>query len=252
MIDRPASAGGGRTTTPLVVFVHGTMDRSTSFARTMGCLPDLHTMAYDRRGYARSSAVEPPAESLDDHVRDLLDVIDGRPSVVVGHSYGGDVGLAASIERPDVIGSVLVFEAPTPWVPWWPADSAGARAVAQADSPEDAAEAFIRRLVGDRTWERLPERTRAARRAEGPAVLTDLKSIRDDAAFDLDAVTVPVVVGSGSEGEPHHRECARRMAEALRDAELVEINGGAHGSHMTHPQQFAALVRQAIERSKSR
>ena len=80
-------------------------------------------------------------------------------------------------------------------------------------------------------------------------MLTDLRSIRGDAAFDLQAVTVPVVVGTGSEGEAHHRECARRMAEELPDAELVEINGGTHGSHMTHPQQFAALVRQAIERA---
>ena len=233
------------------MFVHGSMDRSTSFRRVTDALPDLHTVVYDRRGYARSLDADPPARGLDDHVRDLIDVIGERRSVVVGHSYGGDVALAASIERPDVIRSVLAFEAPTPWVPWWPDDSAGARAVAQADSPEGAAEAFIRRLVGDRTWERLPEQTQAARRAEGPAVLTDLRSIRGEAAFDLDAVTVPVVVGTSSEGEPHHRECARRMAEALSDAELVQINGGGHGSHMTHPQQFAALVRQAIERAGS-
>ena len=233
-----------------MVFVHGTMDRSTSFGRVTEALPDLHTVVYDRRGYARSLDVEPPARGLDDHMRDLIDVIGERRSVVVGHSYGGDVGLAASIERPDIVRSVLAFEAPTPWVPWWPADSAGGRAVAQADSPEDAAEAFMRRLVGDRTWERLPDRTRAARRAEGRAVLTDLRSIRADAPFDLADVTVPVVVGSGTEGEPHHRECARRMAEALPDAELVEINGGGHGAHMTHPQQFAALVRQAVERAR--
>ena len=234
-----------------MVFVHGSMDRSTSFRRVTDALPDLHTVVYDRRGYARSLDVEPPARGLDDHVRDLIDVIGERRSVVVGHSYGGDVGLAASIQRADIVRSVLAFEAPTPWVPWWPADSAGARAVAQADSPEDAAEAFMRRLVGDRTWERLPQPTRAARRAEGRAVLTDLSSIRGHAAFDLGAVAVPVVVGSGTEGEAHHRECARRMAEALPDAELVEINGGGHGSHMTHPQQFAALVRQAVERARS-
>lgn len=224
------------------------MDRSTSFTKVTGCLPDLHTVVYDRRGYARSVDAR-PASGLGDHVRDLLDIIGERRSVVVGHSYGGDVALAASIERPDLVMSVLAFEAPTPWVPWWPSDSAGARAVGRADSPADAAEAFIRRLVGDRTWDRLPDRTKSARRAEGPAVLVDLASIRGEPPFDLADVTVPVVVGTSSEGEPHHRECARRMAEALADAELVEIHGN-HGAHARHPERFAVLVRQAVERAR--
>lgn len=231
------------------MFVHGSMDRSTSFTRVTNALPDLHTVVYDRRGYARSVDAA-PATGLGDHVRDLLAVIASRRSVVVGHSYGGDVALAASIERPDLVRSVLAFEAPTPWVPWWPDDSAGARAVARTDSPGHAAEAFIRRVVGNAMWERLPERTKAARRAEGPALLVDLASIRSEAPFDLGAVPVPVVVGTSSEGEPHHRECARRMVDALPDAELVEVRGGGHGCHVTHPAQFAALVRQAVERAR--
>ena len=233
------------------MFVHGSMDRSTSFTRVTAALPDLHTVLYDRRGYARSVDA-PPARGFEDHVDDLLAVVGERQVVVAGHSYGGDVALAASIRRPDLVRSVLAFEAPTPWVPWWPEDSAGARAVGRADSPADAAEAFIRRLVGDRTWERLPERTKAARRAEGRAVLVDLASIRGEAPFDLADVSVPVVVGTSSEGEAHHRECARRMADALPDAELVEIHGAGHGSHASHPDQFAVLVRQAVERGISR
>ena len=224
------------------------MDRSTSFERVTKCLPDLHTVVYDRRGYARSRAAA-PAHGLDDHVRDLLEIIADRPAVVAGHSYGGDVALAASIARPEVVRSVLAFEAPTPWVPWWPADSAGARAVGRSDSPGDAAEAFIRRIVGDAAWQRLPERTKAERRAEGPAVLVDLASVRGDAPFELADVPVPVVVGTSSDGEAHHRECARRMAEALPDAELVEVHGN-HGVHARHPERFAVLVRQAVERAR--
>ena len=42
---------------PLVVFVHGSMDRSTSFSKVVRRLRDLHTVVYDRRGYAGSSDV---------------------------------------------------------------------------------------------------------------------------------------------------------------------------------------------------
>jgi pimeloyl-ACP methyl ester carboxylesterase len=36
---------------PLVVLVHGSMDRNSAFARCAGLLRDLHTIRYDRRGY---------------------------------------------------------------------------------------------------------------------------------------------------------------------------------------------------------
>lgn len=225
------------------------MDRSASFLRVLNCLPDLHTLAYDRRGYGRSRAVEPAAASLGVHVTDLFGIVAGRPAVVVGHSYGGDVAMAASIERPDLVRSVVVYEAPTPWVPWWPTDSAGGRATQFPGNPADAAEAFFRRLVGDDVWERLPRRTREARRAEGPAVLGDLTSIRSAAPFEIAAVPVPVVVGSGTASAAHHKECAHRMAAELPDAELVVINGAGHNAQATHPQQFAALVRQGVERA---
>lgn len=233
---------------PLVVLVHGSMDRGTSFAKVQRRLSDLRTVAYDRRGYARSLGVGPPRASLTDDVDDLLAVLDGRPAVVVGHSYGGDVALAAAQERPDVVRAVLAFEPPMPWLPEWPADSAGGSAV-RAGDPGAAAEAFLRRMLGDALWERLPERTRADRRAEGPALLADMTAIRRAPAFDAAAVKVPVVVGCGSEARTHHRAATARLAELLPDAELAVIEGGGHGSHRSHPDEFAALVRRALERA---
>ena len=45
---------------PLVVFVHGSLDRAASFSKVVRRLRDLHTVVYDRRGYASSSDVGPP------------------------------------------------------------------------------------------------------------------------------------------------------------------------------------------------
>src|SRR5207237_1179460 len=141
VVDHPSSAPDA----PLVVLVHGTMDRSTSFHRVMSFLPDCSVIAYDRRGYARSRFASPAAESLADHVDDLLEVLDGRPAVVVGHSYGGDVALGAAVRRPDLVRAVAAFEAPMPWRPEWPADTAGNEALRAALSSGDsvaAVEAF--------------------------------------------------------------------------------------------------------------
>ena len=70
---------------PIVVFVHGSMDRSSGFARVTRHLHDVPTLRYDRRGYGRSLAAlgEGPGIGVDGHVDDLLAVLDGRPAVVV-------------------------------------------------------------------------------------------------------------------------------------------------------------------------
>ena len=46
---------------------------------------------------------------MDEQVDDLLAVIGGEPTVVVGHSLGGVIGLVAAVRRPDLIPSVAAF-----------------------------------------------------------------------------------------------------------------------------------------------
>ncbi len=192
---------------PLVVLIHGSLDRSASFARVLRRLDDLHTVIYDRRGYHRSRDALPLNTTLDGHVDDLLDVIGDRPAVVVGHSYGGDIALGAAVRAgsPTIL-SVAAYEPPMPWLAVWPAN-AGATAAAVAtgpasaptDSDQEAAERFFRRMVGDSAWERLPEEGKRARRVDGPALAAELRAIRLlDPPFDVTALELPATFGRGA------------------------------------------------------
>src|SRR5690606_30786246 len=108
---------------------------------------------------------------IDAQVQDLLDVVGEVRCVALGHSMGGTVALAAAARRPDLFAAVGAYEAPRPWVPWWPTTSPGARAVGDGEvDPATAAERFMRRMVGDAQWDRMPASSRAKRRAEGPAL----------------------------------------------------------------------------------
>lgn len=235
---------------PTVVLVHGSMDRSTSFAKAARRLPDLHVVRYDRRGYGRSVAL-PPVADVDAHAGEALALAGGRPAVLVGHSIGGVIALVAAHRRPDLVRAVGAFEAPMPWEPWWPSVTAGGSALAAAlADPAGAAEVFMRRMIGDARWERLPPRTRADRRAEGPALLADLRMLRDRAApYDAAGLPVPVVAAHGTESKPHHREAARRLAATAPGAELVVVEGAGHGCHTSHAEAFAAFVRRVVERA---
>lgn len=195
---------GPAGTGPLVVLVHGSLDRADSFSRVVRRLDDLPTVVYDRRGYQGSRGALPLTVTLDGQVDDLLAVIDGRPSVVVGHSYGGDIALAAALRggTPSPIRSVAAYEPPMPWLGSW-SRRPGAPTTAEDVSPAVAAERFFRRMVGDAAWDRLPERTKAERRADGPALAAELQAIRlTEAPFDVTALTVPATFGRGGGPRP--------------------------------------------------
>ncbi len=237
---------------PGVVLVHGTMDRSSSFGRIRKALSDLRVARYDRRGYARSLVLGPP-EGFHQQVEDLVDVIGwmadgGPPPVVFGHSYGATVALATAAEVPERLAGVVAFEPPLPWMDWWPSGSAGAAAVASADDPEDAGERFMRRMVGDQRWERLPRRTREARRAEGPTLVAELAQLRppNPPPFELTSIRVPVLAAHGTEGAPHHGESARVVADRVPGADLEVVAGSGHGVHLTHPAAAATMVRRLV------
>jgi len=240
---------------PLVVLVHGSLDRAGSFTRVTRRLGELHTIAYDRRGYHRSRDATPVHTTIDGHVDDLLAVIDGRPSVVVGHSLGGAIALAAALRPggPGPIHAIAAYEPPLPWLGSFatrtPTRAAGSAPPVDED-PGEVAERFFRRMVGETAWDRLPEATRAARRADGVALAAELAAIRvDEALFDPTELSVPAVFGRGSSSLPHHRQSVAWLVEHVRGSELFEIEGAGHGAHLTHPDAFAGFVRAAVARS---
>ncbi|HTZ09025.1 MAG TPA: alpha/beta hydrolase [Acidimicrobiales bacterium] len=231
---------------PTVVLVHGSLDRGASFARTVRRLPDLHVVTYDRRGYHHSRGAG-VARSLEEHVADLVALVGPGPAVVVGHSYGGDVALGAALAAPGAVRAVGAYEPPLPWCAWWPRRSASS--IADED-PAAFAQGFFGRVVGEGGWERLSDQARAARRADGPALVAELADLRRSRPpFDVGALTRPLVLGRGGRSVWHHRRAVDALQELVPDAEVVEIPAAAHGAPLTHPDAFAALVRRVVARA---
>jgi pimeloyl-ACP methyl ester carboxylesterase len=228
--------GAGRR----LVLVHGSMDRANSFTRLMSRLRDWTVVAYDRRGYAGSALTGPPT-TFDDQVQDLIAVLDGHAAVAFGHSFGGDVVLAAAAEHPELVPGALVWEPPQPWLPWWAESSVGS-GVELGLAPDERAERFMRRMVGDRVWERLPSSTRAQRRSEGHTLQAEITSLTVAPVFEAASVRVPVLVGRGGRSSARQQRAARELAVALPSGQMVEIDDAGHGAHLTHPTDLAALL----------
>ncbi|MHB8244459.1 MAG: alpha/beta fold hydrolase [Acidimicrobiales bacterium] len=236
---------------PLVILVHGTMDRHSSFARVRSRLiGSCHVVSYDRRGYAASRAAIPPARGMADHVADLEQVVNGRRCTLVGHSYGGTVVLSFAAHHPGLAASVLAYEPPLAWLATWPTHGPRESPFSGV-TPEQAAESFLRRMIGQDHYDRLPSKTRNEVVKDGEALVVELTAIRNDPApFDPWEVTVPAIVARGELSATHHIKGAQQLVDQMPSAELRVVQGAGHGAHQSHPREFADLVMDAVRLAK--
>jgi pimeloyl-ACP methyl ester carboxylesterase len=174
------------------------------------------------------------------------------PVDVVGHSYGGRIGLGAAL-RTASIGRLVVYEgAPAP---------AGAEGYADADAEQrigafieagqrdEALQEFFRAIVGMSTEELARYRADPIWPRRVAAVHTSLREIRADSGEPaaslegLAGVTVPVLQVVGGDSRPVFHDSVAALAERLPNSRVVVIPGARHAAHHTHVAEFVAAIR---------
>jgi haloalkane dehalogenase len=125
-------AGDGRLhyvdvgTGPAVVFVHGTPTWSFLYRRLIGDLKaDHRVIAPDLLGFGLSDkpqteVVAPPRQA--EHLRALLDHLDLDRYTMVVHDFGGPIGFACALDRPERLARLVLFNT---WM--WPLAGVAAR-----------------------------------------------------------------------------------------------------------------------------
>ena len=225
---------------PLVLLIHGSLDRSAGMLRVSRQIQkQANVIRFDRRGYAQNVSHSGPF-NVPGNVEDVVSILKGREAILIGHSFGGNVALAAAAHLGEQIVAVSTYETPLSWFNWWPRNTAGANSLQVPTS--DAAEAFMIRLIGKNNWDRLPESTKQARRSEGPALTSELQSIRDAAPWTSDMILCPVLCGYGSKALEHHKAGALWLSENLPNSQSVQIEGAGHGAPNSHAKDFAELL----------
>ena len=249
----PASASGSA---PLLL-VHGTGSDHTTW-RVLGPLLAATNPVYamDRRG--RGASGDGQAYDAGLEVADLalateaVEARHGRPVVIVGHSLGGRLGLAAAL-RTSAIGGVVAYEG-APVVR--PPDQAGSGAAVLADLEKALAagdhdavlEQFMREIAG------LPETELAAfrasslwpvRAATAPQIVRELRAARTDPAIGFErlaAVAVPVLQVMGAASAAPFRDGVTRLHARLAAGRLLALPGARHNGHHTHATALAEAV----------
>ena len=186
----------------------------------------------------RSTHRAPPSRYAT-HVEDLIDVLDGRRGVVVGHSFGGVTALGTALAAPELVESVVLYETGMAWAPGW--DDTRLRQILWGVDPHEGA---LRLMLGDRVDAMTPQQ-RAHWLAQTRAFVAEERSVRTGTApFDVASLKVPLVFGL--ERNAVSSVVADYLTDVVDDVSVVDFVGAGHNAHLSQPEAFADLVRRGI------
>ena len=217
---------------PLVMLVHGSAADHTTWGIQLAAAPRgrFELLAYDRRTLATS---------VETHADDLIALAGdaGTPVLAVGSSFGAVVVLDAIRRAPAHFAGAVLIEPPMA-----PADDVAAvppehlatfeRLVAEQGG-EAAAEFFLRTVLSDATYARLPRAFAARSKAMWQAIRADTEAL---AAYrpgyaELARVRVPVLLLGGGASAPFYRPTLHALGAALPEARLVILPTAGHLLH---------------------
>lgn len=179
----------------------------------------------------------------------------GGRAAYVGYSLGGRLVLRLALDRPDLVGAAVVLGA-RPGI----ADDEERRARAAADDEladsivADGVEAFLERWLANPLFATLPpeaagvEERRANTAAGLAGALRVLSPGRQQPVGHRLAELRPPTLFVAGELDVAFAELAVSMA-AEAGAEHALLAGAGHAAHSERPDEFAALVRDFLERT---
>ncbi|MDQ3861897.1 MAG: alpha/beta fold hydrolase, partial [Actinomycetota bacterium] len=211
---------------------------------------------YHRRGFLGSTSPEGPFSIKDqaEDARALLEYLDLWPAHVVGHSYGGAIGLQLAHDAPEYVHSLALLEAAIPSV-------RRGRVLREMI-------ALAGRLYQEGDWEAAEDfflgtpRERAVIERNVPGGLE--QALADmDTFFDVEApaheewrfgaeegskIKQPALYMLGAESSPLYVEILDAIREWMPQTEAVILPDASHLLHIQEPGGAAVLLRNFFAR----
>lgn len=239
--------------------LHCNLGHSGAFRGIAEALGDVLTLeAPDMPGHGRSVAYREEIPAGQWMLDAILDQIT-EPVDVIGHSYGGLLGLRLALLRPDLVRSLSLYEPVTMLGAQAEAPEAVAEnhahmerviALYEAGDSEGAVRLFVEEWGDGRPWAALPEATRAQFAGlMSFVVASQLDVLHDvgDIMPRLGQIEVPVVVMDGALSPAIMKPACDYVAAQVQNGRRATVAGAGHMGAITHAAEVAAEVRRTVE-----
>lgn len=242
------TAGRGQA----VVFLHGFALNLREWDDQVKALaPHYQVIAYDRRGFGKSTGFpDPSAEPAD--LNELLDSLGVRSAVLVGHSGGAGVALRFAIAHGDRVDGLVLYPGPPlrgfPIPPNEPHPMDPMREIARQHGL-DSAWKFVASLPMFWNPPNRPDIDARIKAMLATYSGRDLLEGRNPSGrypaptFEqVKQLSMPTLYIAGEREWPHFLLVSDSMARWMPNARKVVIPGGAHGVHFAEAERFNAAL----------
>jgi len=247
---------------PVLLMIPGGLGDAGSSGLVSERLADEYrVVSYDRRGHSRSTAGTGEFE-IAQQSRDavaVLEAVGAETAFVFGNSSGAIIGLDLAVRFPQILDGLVAHEPPVikllPDYQDLMAFSEGIDKLNQEQGPEAAMAQFISGSEIPRESVAPPD-VLARRKLNFVFFLQHEQLTTVSFEPDVEALrssSVPLVVGAGRASLESGFRAARaavELAERL-DLPLVEFPGH-HGGFQSHPDEFAATLRDVLASLRSK
>lgn len=219
----------------------------------------LRLIRPDLRGHGQSS-VPPSGYHWSHHAGDMAAVLDQagvRRATVVGFSLGGGVALELALERPELVGGLVLIDAVLPDRPFEPEFMANLKEVARTirseglraamEGPWASSPLFAPSLAKPGIRDKLEEILRDFPGADYLAKERDRVARGWTVPDRLGEIAVPTTVLVGGEDMPGFVAFSREIASGIPGARLEPVPGCGHLVPLEAPETVARSVVSTVE-----
>jgi len=197
-------------------------------------------IAYDRRT---------SAASVEEHAEDAASLLEGgEPAILAGSSFGSVIALELMRSRPALVRGAVLIEPPMAASD----ELAAASTVFLAEFDRRAAELggpaagefFLRFVLGDAVFERMPRMFQERAASKWAEIRADSGALIDykPRYRELAHVAIPTLLLGGARSAPYFRATLDALLAALPNARFVEVPAAGHMLHAEASRRYAELL----------
>ncbi|MDE2312517.1 MAG: alpha/beta hydrolase [Patescibacteria group bacterium] len=234
-----APGGGGQT----MLFLHGWRSNKQVWAKVINSIEDTECriLALDLPGFGGSQAPKEPW-SVGDYaglVAEFVEKLQLSRVVVVGHSFGGRVGIKLAANFPQLVSRLVLV------------DSAGFADAVTKKKIYAALAKVVRPIFQPRVMQPLRRKIYQSLGAEDYVATPQLRQtfvnvVREDLAEDIARIRVPTLLVWGRHDRETPPRFGERMFAAIPNAQLVILEHAGHFSFIDQPEKFVEVLRKFI------
>lgn len=249
---------------PVIVLIHGAWIDHDNWSPLIPYLEkSFRVLNYDRRGHSQS---ERPATqgSIQDDITDLAELLTHlklAPAHLLGNSYGAMIALRMAVDYPELCLSVSAHE---PYFLHLNKATKANKYVAEMDQlqkktvkqlmageMESSIRTFMNAVLKPNAWDEFPEDFRKFLIASAPTFIDDVND-PDPWTVDLEELAKfpkPILLTQGEYSTKVYGAILDELHKAVPRAQRMIIEGADHSPQISHPKEYAEIVRSFISQN---